>query len=52
MVIAIGIVAAFAVYVSNKNTSRRMGRTEMHGLAVYTHKARLEGAFPFDYRSR
>jgi hypothetical protein len=52
MVIAIGIVAALAVYVSNKSAARRMGRAEKHGLAVYAHKARCEDAFPFDYLSR
>jgi hypothetical protein len=47
MVIAIGIVAVFAVYLSNKNALRRMCRLEKRGLAVYAHKARSEGAFPF-----
>jgi hypothetical protein len=52
MVIAIGIIAAFVVYVSSKSASRRMGRIEKSGLAVYVHRARCEDAFPFDYLSR
>ena len=52
MVIAIGIAAVFAVYISNKSASRRMCRVEKQGLAVYAHKARCEDAFPFDYLSR
>jgi hypothetical protein len=52
MVIAIGIVVVFALYVSSKSASRRMGRIEKSGLAVYVHRARCEEAFPFDYLSR
>lgn len=52
MLIAIGIVAAFAVYLSNKSASRRSGRVEILGLAGYAHKALREGAFPFDYLNR
>jgi hypothetical protein len=52
MVIAIGIVAVFAVYLSSKSASRRMGRIEKSGLAVYVHRARCEDALPFDYLSR
>lgn len=52
MVIAIGIAAAFAVYFSNRNATRRVGRIDKHGLAVYAHKARREETFPFDYLSR
>ena len=52
MVIAIGIAAAFAVYFSNRNATRRTGRVDKLGLAVYAHKARCEETFPFDYLSR
>lgn len=52
MVIAIGIAAALALYISNKSASRRMGRIDKLGLAVYAHKIRCEEAFPFDYLSR
>jgi hypothetical protein len=51
MVIAIGIVAALAVYISNKSASRRMCRVEKQGLAAYAQKARSVDAFPFDYLS-
>ena len=52
MVIAIGIAAALAVYLSNRNAARRIGRIDKLGLAVYAHKARREEAFPFDYLNR
>jgi hypothetical protein len=52
MVIAIGIVAALAVYMINKSAARRMGRIDKLCLAVYVHRARREETFPFDYLSR
>ena len=52
MVIAIGIAAALAVYLTNRNASRRTGRIDKLGLAVYAHKARCEETFPFDYLSQ
>jgi hypothetical protein len=52
MVIAIGVAAAFMVYISNRNASRRMGRVDKAGLAVYAQKAQREETFPFDYLSR
>ena len=52
MVIAIGVAAALMVYISNRNASRRIGRIDKAGLAVYAQKARCEETFPFDYLSR
>jgi len=52
MVIAIGVAAAFMVYISNRNASRRIGRIDKAGLAVYAHNARREETFPYDYLSR
>ncbi len=52
MVIAIGIAAAFMVYMSNRHATRRTGRIDKLGLASYAHKARCEDTFPFDYLSR
>lgn len=52
MVIAIGIAAALALYFTNRNASRRTGRVDKLGLAVYAHRARCEEAYPFDYLSR
>ena len=52
MVIAIGIAAAFAVYFSNRNTTRRTGRIDKLGLAMYAQKVQREETFPFDYLSR
>ena len=52
MVIAIGVAAAFMVYLSNRNASRRIGRIDKLGLTVYADKARCEETFPFDYLSR
>jgi len=51
MVIAIGIAAALAVYLSNRSASRT-GRIDKLGLAVYAQKAQREETFPFDYLSR
>jgi hypothetical protein len=52
MVIAIGVVTALVVYLSNRRTSRRMNRLDRMGLDLYERKARCEGTFPFDYLSR
>jgi len=52
MVIAIGIAAALALYFSNRSASRRTGRIDKLGLAVYAHRVRCEETFPFDYLSR
>jgi hypothetical protein len=52
MVIAIGIVAAIILCLSNRRAPPRMDRAEKMGLDSYEHKARCEGTFPFDYLSR
>jgi hypothetical protein len=52
MVIAIGIVTVIVVCLSSVIRPRRMNRTERLGLNSYEHKARCEGAFPFDYLTR
>jgi hypothetical protein len=50
--IAIGLVVAAVWYLSNRSPALRLGRAERQGLALYEHKARCEGAFPFDYLTR
>jgi hypothetical protein len=52
MVIAIGVVAVFAVYINNRLAIRRLNRADRMGLELYERKARCEGTFPFDYLSR
>ena len=52
MVFAIGIAAVLAVYFSNRKASRRIGRIDKLGLAMYAQKAKCEETFPFDYLSR
>ena len=52
MMIAIGLMAAAVLCLSNRRPASRMGRADRVGLALYEHKARCEGAFPFDYLTR
>lgn len=52
MVIAIGVVAAFGVFLSNRLARRRINRPDRMGLDSYERKARCEDTFPFDYLSR
>ena len=52
MMVAIGIGAVVVVYLANRRAHSRLNRAERMGLATYEHKARCEGAFPFDYLSR
>jgi hypothetical protein len=52
MMIAIGLAAAAVLVFSNRRTPAKMNRSEKTWLALYAHRARCEGAFPFDYLSR
>jgi hypothetical protein len=52
MVIAIGVVAALAVYLSNRLSSQRLNHADRMGLDLYERKTRCEDTFPFDYLSR
>jgi hypothetical protein len=52
MWIAIAAVAAVILCLSSRRAAPRMGRAEKIGLDSYERKARLEGAFPFDYLTR
>jgi hypothetical protein len=56
IVIAIGVVAAVILCLGlclvGRRASPRMDRAERIGLNSYEHKARCEGAFPFDYLTR
>ena len=52
MMIAIGVMAAVVLCLTNRRSSSRMGRAERLGLDLYEQKARCEGAFPFDYLTR
>ena len=44
--------AAVVLWLSSRRASPRIGRAERIGLDSYERKARLEGAFPFDYLTR
>ena len=52
MVIAIAVMAAVVLWLSSRRASPRIGRAERIGLDSYERKARVEGAFPFDYLTR
>jgi hypothetical protein len=52
MVLTIVVVAGLILGLSYKGRSRRIGRADRLGLDLYDHKARCDGAFPFDYLSR
>ncbi|HUJ24196.1 MAG TPA: hypothetical protein VLX58_21820 [Bryobacteraceae bacterium] len=52
MAIAIGVFTALILLAAHASRPRRMNRADLLGLASYEHKARREGAFPFDYLSR
>jgi len=52
MLIAIAALAAVILCLGSRRVSPHIGRTEKIGLDSYERKARLEGAFPFDYLTR
>ncbi|MBZ5595656.1 MAG: hypothetical protein LAP39_25740 [Acidobacteriia bacterium] len=52
MMIAIGLLALVLLPLSNRRSQWRMNRSDRLWLNLYEHKARCEGAFPFDYLSR
>jgi hypothetical protein len=52
MMIAIGLLSGVLLQLTNRCSWWRINRTDKSGLAEYAHKARCEGAFPFDYLSR
>ena len=52
MLVAVVLVAGLALCLAVRERPRRMNRVERNGLEYYEHKARREGAFPFDYLSR
>jgi hypothetical protein len=52
MMIAIGLLAGVLLHLSNRRSHWRMSRADKLGLDEYDHKARCEGAFPFDYLTR
>ena len=50
LMMTVGVMAALGLWLSER--PRRMNRDERMGLDRYEHKARSEGAFPFDYLTR
>ena len=52
MMIAIGLLAGVLLHLSARRSQWRMSRIDKMGLDLYAHKARCEGAFPFDYLDR
>jgi len=52
MMIAIGLLALVMLQLSNRRSHSRINRSDKLWLDLYEHKARCEGAFPFDYLSR
>jgi hypothetical protein len=52
MMIAIGLLALVLLQLSNRRSHSRIDRSDKLWLDLYEHKARCEGAFPFDYLSR
>ena len=52
MFVAIVLLAGLVLCLAFRDRPRRMGHADKLGLESYEHKARCEGAFPFDYLSR
>jgi len=52
MMIAIGILVALVVVLSQRSAPDRLNRADKRGLEHYERKARREGTFPYDYLSR
>ena len=52
MMIAIGVLALVVLSLANRFSHPRTNRGEKLELRLYDHKARCEGAFPFDYLTR
>jgi len=50
--IAAGLFIAVLVRLANRFSHLRTNQDERLELALYEHKARCEGAFPFDYLTR
>jgi hypothetical protein len=50
LLMTLSVVAILGLWLNER--PRRMNRDERMGLDRYEHKARSEGAFPFDYLTR
>jgi hypothetical protein len=52
LLMTVSAVAVLGLWLTHRDRPRRMNRDERMGLDRYEHKARSEGAFPFDYLTR
>lgn len=52
MMIAVGVLALVLLRLAGRLSHLRTNRGEKLELEWYEHKARCEGAFPFDYLTR